>query len=133
MTTIIFELIRYVIFIIIGVFSIKIYEEKKGRDGSYRSSLLFNLIWKTLMLFMLIGFDFLMQLLRSAQILRLGHTLIISMIFSYFGDILFGILIFKFIYKQKIQEYVIIISIIVLIEMILDNTIFYPLMYFISF
>lgn len=131
--TYIFELIRYVIFLIIGVFFIKFYVEKKGWDGSYRMSFLFNLIWKTLILFMLIGIDFLMQHLRSAKILRLGETIIIYMILSYFGDILFGILIFKFIYNQKIQESVIIISIIVLIEMILDNGIFYPLTFFISF
>lgn len=133
MTTIIFELIRYVIFIIIGVFFIKFYVEKKGWDGSYGKLLLFNLIWKTLMLFMLIGLDFLMQHFISAYILWIVEIIILTMILSYFGDILFGILIFKYIYTQKIQESVIIISIIVLIEMILDNVIFYPLMYFINF
>ncbi len=131
--TIIFELIRYVIFIIIGVFFIKFYVKKKGWYVSYRISLIMSLIWKTSILLVLIVINFLMQYFRSSKILRLGEIIIINMILSYFCDILFGTLVFKSFYNQKLEESIIIISIIVLIEMIIDNSILYPLMFLINF
>jgi len=124
-----FEIIRYVLFIIIGTILIKWYMQKKGREIAVKRILSFIIGWKTVMLFVLIGTDILIEPLWRVDIFLYFYEVtflpIIMVIVTFIINILLGIVFFEIIFKQKMQE--IIIIIIVLIEMILDNSILFLL------
>ncbi len=124
-----FEIIRYVVFIIIGIILISWYMQKKGRECAIKRMLSFIIGWKTVMLFVLIGTDILIESLWRLDIYYYYSEVvtfpIIMVIIAFVINILLGIAFFEIIFKQKMQE--IIIIIIVLIELILDNSILYLL------
>ena len=124
-----FEIIRYVVFIIIGIILINWYMQKKGRENAVKRMLFFIIGWKTIMLFVLIGTDILIESLWRVDIFSHYYEVtiipIIMVIVAFIINILLGIAFFEIIFKQKMQE--IIIIIIVLIELILDNSILYLL------
>lgn len=137
----IFEISRYIAFIIIGIILIIWYLKKKGWDVSYKTSLIFNFIWKTLIFFIFLGIDL---LLEEYCLIYYDHSNYISynseiiylliMILRFFINIFLGIAFFKIIYKQKMQESTVIILMIVVIEIILENIILlvYPFLYYLS-
>jgi len=135
---IIFEISRYIIFIIIGIILIIWYFKKKGWDGSFKTSLIFNFIWKTLIFFIFLGFDLLIEeywLSNNYYIFFYIEIIyLLITILRFFINIFLGITFFKIIYKQKMQESTVIILIIVIIEIILENIILsvYPFLYYLS-
>lgn len=134
---IIFEISRYIIFIIIGIILIIWYLKKKGWDGSFKTSLIFNFIWKTLIFFIFLGFDLLIEEWLSNNYYIFFYIEIIYLLITilrFFINIFLGITFFKIIYKQKMQESTVIILIIVIIEIILENIILsvYPFLYYLS-
>ena len=134
----IFEISRYIVFTIIGIILIIWYLKKKGWDGSFKTSLIFNFIWKTLIFFIFLGFDLLIEeYWLSNNYYNFFYNEIIYlliMILRFFINIFLGITFFKIIYKQKMQESTVIILIIVIIEIILENVILlvYPFLYYLS-
>lgn len=123
------EFVRYFIILIIGMISIKWFEEKKGWKNSFRLSLLLILSWKTLMLFILIGMNlvldlFLLDVFLNVYELYIVYPIMLVLI-SFFINIILGVKFFKFVYKQKTQESIVVILIIVFIEMILESIFLY--------
>jgi len=117
------EILRYIIFLVMGIIFTKWYVEKKAWDGSYRISLTFNLIWKTINFFVLITINLTLEYFWFVFLLKSGEVMILTIITTiswFFLNIFLGIIIFKIIYKQKMQESIILIIIIVIIEMFLD-------------
>ena len=117
------EILRYIIFLVMGIIFTKWYVEKKAWDGSYRISLTFNLIWKTINFFVLITINLTLEYFWLVFLLKSGEVMILTVIKTiswFFLNIFLGIIIFKIIYKQKMQESIILIIIIVIIEMFLD-------------
>jgi hypothetical protein len=123
---IVFEFIRYFIIILVGLVLIKWYERKKGWETQFKTSLLSILYWKTLMLFILIGINSLLEFLSVDLLYDLYFFYpILLIVVSFFINIFLGVKIFKFEYKQNIQESIVIILIIVIIELILESILFY--------
>ena len=132
---IIFLLVSYTLFIIIGIFFIKWYIPKKGWDKSIKKMCIFVITWKTVMLFLFIGAAFLNDFIWSwsaADFYRytdsaLFHTISMEITLSIINCLL-GILFFEIIFKQIMQEVIIII--IVIAEMVIDYCVLYPIFYF---
>jgi len=126
---IVFELVRYIIIVIIGIILIKWYERKKGWEHQFRTSLLFILCWKTIMLFILTGMNLILDLFLLDVFLNVNDLFIVYplmlVLLSFFINILLGISFFKLVYNQKNQESIVIILIIVIIEMILESILLY--------
>lgn len=119
------EIVRYFIIMIIGIISIKWFERKKGWEISFGISLLFIFSWKTIMIFLLISMNLLLdQFLLEVYEFYIVY-LIMMILISFSINILLGVRLFKLVYNQKIQESIVIILIIVIIEMILESVILY--------
>ncbi|MFX0167627.1 MAG: hypothetical protein ACFE9V_20080 [Candidatus Hodarchaeota archaeon] len=129
---IVFEFIRYFLNIIVGILLVKWYERKKGWENRFKTSLLFILWWKTLMLFILIGinlfFDFFEVVFPQLFYELYFLYPILLIVVSFFTNIILGVYILKFVYKQITQESVVIILIIVIIEMILESILLYSIL-----
>ena len=125
---IIFELVRYIIIIIIGIILIRWYERKKGWEKKFRTSLLFILCWRTLMFIILILMNLILDLafLNVYELYIIYPIILVSV--SFFVNILLGVYIFKNAYRQKMQESIVLILIIVIIEMILENILLYSIL-----
>jgi len=136
MMNIIFEISRYIIFIIIGIILIIWYWKKKGWDVSFKVSLIFIFIWKTIIFFIFLGIDLLIEEYWIISYYYFYDEIIylLIMIFRFFINIFLGITFLKIIYKQKMQESIVIILMIVIIEIILENIILlvYPFLYFLT-
>ena len=122
---IILEMVRYFIIIIIGIVSIKWFERKKGWKNSFIKSLLFIFCWKTIMLFLLISTNLLLDILLLEVYEFYIIYLIMTILISFSFNIILGVRLFKAAYNQKIQESIVIILIIVIIEMILESVLLY--------
>lgn len=122
---IILEIVRYFIIIIIGIVSIKWFERKKGWENSSGRLLFFIFCWKTIMLFLLISMNLLLDhfLLEVYEFYIVYPIMLVLISFSI--NILLGVRLFKLVYNQKIQEAIVVILIIVIIEMILESVILY--------
>lgn len=119
------EIVRYFIIMIIGIISIKWFERKKGWENSFGISLLFIFSWKTIMIFLLISMNLLLdQFLLEVYEFYIVY-LIMMILISFSINILLGVRLFKLVYNQKIQESIVIILIIVIIEMILESVFLY--------
>jgi hypothetical protein len=132
---IIFETSRYILFIIIGIILIIWYWKKKGWDVSFKLSLIFIIIWKTLIFFIFLGIDLLIEEYWITSYYFYDEIIyLLIMIFRFFSNIFLGIIFLKIIYKQKMQESIVIILMIVIIEIILENIILllYPFLYFLT-
>ena len=133
---IIFETSRYILFIIIGIILIIWYWKKKGWDVSFKVSLIFIIIWKTIILFLFLGIDLIIEEYWITDYYYFYDEIIylLIMILRFFINIFLGIAFLKIISKQKMQESIIIILIIVIIEIILENIILllYPFLYFLT-
>ena len=125
---IITELIRYIIIVIIGIILVKWHEKKKGWEHPFKTSLYFIFCWRTVIFLILIMInlilDFTLNPLSQAYILYP----IIVVIPTFIVNIFLGVKIFKFVYKQNAQESLVIVLIIVIIEMILENFMFYVIL-----
>ncbi|MFX1390131.1 MAG: hypothetical protein ACFE9Z_08725 [Promethearchaeota archaeon] len=127
---ILFEVIRYVLYIIIGTFLIKWYSYKKGWEKSIIISLLFTIFWKViifnliLVLTLLIEFFLGFNLSNPAE--SYGISLILMMI-SFVLNISIGLLLFSKLFKQKIHESIVIILTIAIIELLTENILFYSI------
>ena len=125
---IITELLRYIIIIIIGIPLIRWYEKKKGWDQQFKSSLLFILCWRTLIFILVLFINYIFNIvLLNVYELHFFYPIILLLL-SFFINIFLGVKIFNFVYKQKIQESIVIIIIIVIIEMILESIILYSIL-----
>jgi len=119
------EIVRYFIIMIIGIISIKWFERKKGWENSFGISLLFIFSWKTILIFLLISMNLLLdQFLLEVYEFYIVY-LIMMILISFSINILLGVRLFKLVYNQKIQESIVIILIIVIIEMILESVFLY--------
>ena len=121
---IIYELISYILSVIIGIFLIKWYVEKKGWENSFGKCLIFVFFWKSIMFLILCG----LEILWEVDLAYLYAAIIYSitmLIISFFINICLGILFFELVLKQKMIESIVIILIIVIIEMILENIVLY--------
>lgn len=126
---IIFELLRYFVIMVVGIVLIKWYERKKGWEFQFRTSLLYIFCWKTVMLFILIGVNFLLDFFSLDLLYDLYFLYpILLVVISFFVNIFLGVNIFKFVYNQKTQESLVIILIIVFIEMILESILLYSIL-----
>lgn len=123
-----FELLRYFVIMVVGIVLIRWYERKKGWEFQFRNSLFCILWWKTVMLFILIGLNFLLDFF-SLDLFYAFFFLypILLVVVSFLVNIFLGVNIFKFVYNQKTQESLVIILIIVLIEMILETILLYSI------
>ena len=128
---VIYELIRYLIILIVGILLIKWYDIKKGWEKPLRISILYIFCWKTSMLFVFLGMNFLINLfLLLLETYSLFYQLYIfypiMLVFqSFFINLIIGIAFSKLIYKQTIQESLVVILIIVIIEIIIESYIMY--------
>ncbi len=128
---VIYELVRYLIILIIGILLIKWYDIKKGWEKPLRISILYIFSWKTSMLFIFLGMNFLINLFLSLlEIYSTFYDLyilypIMLVLQSFFINLILGIAFSKLIYKQTIQESVVIILIIIIIEIIIESFILY--------
>ncbi len=133
---IIFQISLYIIFMIIGIILVTWYLKKKGWDGSLKLSLTFNFIWKTIIFFIFIGIDLLIEenWLTNSYSIYVEIIFLPIMILRFFINILLGKTLFEIIYRQKKQESIIIILIIVILELILESIILllYPLLYLLT-
>jgi hypothetical protein len=124
-----FEFIRYFIIILIGLVLIRWYERKKGWDNQFKTSLAFILCWKTLMFFILISINSLLDFFSVDLLYDLYFFYpILLVIVSFFVNIFLGVKLFNIVFKQKTQESIVIILIIVIIEMILESILFYSIL-----
>ncbi|MFW9875800.1 MAG: hypothetical protein ACFFG0_22070 [Candidatus Thorarchaeota archaeon] len=126
-----FQIISYAFFIIVGIIFIKWYIPKKGWDKSIKKMLIFVISWKTVMLFLLIGTAFLKDFIWSVDIYIYSINIIINTVAMettlFIINCLLGILFFEIIFKQVMQEVIIII--IVFVETIIGYGILYPIFY----
>lgn len=128
---IILEIIRFISFIIVGFIIFRWYIRKKGLEYNVKSILLFIVSWKTIMFFILIGIDYII----NEQIGRLDDYYYYAIVFFpkmlmilvFIINLLLGILLFEIIFKKIIHE--IIIIVIVILEMILDNFVLFPIFF----
>jgi len=118
----IFEITRYIFFLIIGIILIEWYIKKKGWENSISKSLIYVFTWKTIMLFIYLGIDFIID--PEAFF----YSSIIMLLISFFINIFLAIIFFKLIFKQKIIESIVIILIIVIIEIILESFLLYTIL-----
>lgn len=124
---ILYELVRYILSIIIGIFLIRWYIEKKGWENSFGNCLFFIFSWKSIMFFILCG----LEILWDVDLDYLYATIIYSitvLTISFFINICLGTVFFGLILKQKLIESIVIILIIIIIELILENIILYSLL-----
>ncbi len=125
---IITELLRYIIIIIIGIILIRWYERKKGWNPRFRTSLLFILGWRTLIFIFVLIITFYLDLAFLNEFSLYFIYSIILVILSFFISIFLGVKIFNLVFRQKMQESIVIILIITIIEMILENFILYSIL-----
>lgn len=122
---IVIELVRYASILMIGIILIVWYERKKGWNIQFKISFFFIFCWKSLMFIILISINLIYDLVFY-NIYELHFVYpIISVVVSFFINILLGVKIFKYVYNQKIQESIVIVLIIVIIEMILESIFLY--------
>ncbi len=125
---IITELLRYIIIIIIGIILIRWYERKKGWNPRFRTSLLFILGWRTLIFIFVLIITFYLDLAFLNEFSLYFIYSIILVILSFFISIFLGVKIFNLVFRQKMQESIVIILIITIIEMILESIILYSIL-----
>ena len=125
---IVFELLRYIIIVIIGIILSIWYERKKGWEFQFRATLLFILCWRTLMFIILITINLILDLAFLNVYELIFIYPIILVIVSFFINILLGVYIFKNVYRQKMQESIVLILIIVILEMILESILLYSIL-----
>lgn len=125
---IVFELARYTIILIIGIILTIWYERKKGWENQFRISFFFILCWKTLMFIILIIMNCILDLVFYNVYELYFIYPIILVVVSFLINVIFGVKFFRLIYKQKIQESIVIILIIVILEMIIESILFYSLL-----
>ena len=121
---VIYELLRNIIIVIIGIILINWYERKKGWVYRFRISLFFIICWRTVIFLIVIIMNLTLDLFFESYLLDI-FNLIIPVIVTFFINIYLGVKIFTFIYKKNTQDSLIIILIIVIIEMILESFLFY--------
>ncbi|MFX1379153.1 MAG: hypothetical protein ACFFA4_08650 [Promethearchaeota archaeon] len=123
-----FQLLGFLFFIITGFFIFKWYLHKKGLEYDIKRIIIFIGVWKTIMLFILIWTDYMNDQIGKIdpfyhyEILFLPNILVII---SFVINFLLGILLFEIIFKDLRHEVIIII--IVILEMIFNNCILFPL------
>ena len=118
-----FEITCYIFFLIIGIILIEWYIKKKGWENSISKSLIYVFTWKTIMLFIYLGIDFIID---PEDIF---YSSIIMLLISFFINTFLAIIFFKLIFKQKMIESIVIILIIVIIELILESIILYSILF----
>lgn len=124
------EILRYIILIIIGTALINWYDKKKGWEHSFRTSLFFILIWRTIIFLLIILMNFtLVPFLEETPMDYYLFYPITFIIIILFGNIYIGINLFKIMFKQKNYESLYIILIIVIIEIILESFFFYVILF----
>lgn len=114
-----FEIIRYILFLIVGIILIEWYIKKKGWENSISKSSFYVFTWKTLMLFIYIGIGF---IINPESII---YSSIIMLLISFFINIFLAVIFFKLFFKQNTIESIVIILIIVIIEIILEIILLY--------
>lgn len=129
---ILFELICFTFYIIIGTILVKWYTNKKGWESSLDTSLLFTVCWKLIMFTLIIGLKLLIEFFWSINLanpLESYNFSLILMIVFFTLNILLGTLLFKNVFKKNSQESIFIILTIVIIELLIENLILYFIMY----
>jgi len=124
---IITELLSNIIIVIIGIILINWYERKKGWDYRFRTSLYYILFWRTVLFLIFIMMNLILDPFTEFFQFYIFYP-IIFVIVTFFINILLGVKIFTFVYKQNAQESLVIILIIVIIEMILESFLFYAVL-----
>jgi len=129
---ILFEIICYIFYIVIGTILIRWYTYKKGWEKSLDTSLLFTICWKIIMLSLIIGLTLLIEFFLgidfSNPFQSYGFSLIL-MIVSFTLNIFLGLILFRNVFKHSIHESIVIILTIVIIEMITENVVLYFIMF----
>ena len=123
MMILIFGLVRFISFLVIGLFLFKWYSKKKGWDE--KSQLYYIFSWISIIALLQISLDFLMGSLNILEPWISTLFFILIVIVSFFFNILIGYLLFKHFYNEDKQEAVIIILIIVVSEIIFENLVLY--------
>ncbi|TFF89310.1 MAG: hypothetical protein EU549_01050 [Promethearchaeota archaeon] len=122
------EILSYIIVIIIGIFLINWYDRKKWGKKRIKISFLFIIVWQTLMLGAIFLTNWFLEVIFIESLITYYYLIINPILLigvKFFLNIIIGSYLFKFFYKEPIQESIIIIIIIVLIMIILNNLLFY--------
>jgi len=129
---ILFEIICYILYIIMGTVLIRWYTYKKGWEKSLDTSLLFTICWKVIMLSIIIGLTLLIEFFLgidlSNPIQSYGLSLILMIVF-FTLNIFLGLILFRSAFKKNIHESIVIILTIVIIELITENVVLYFIMF----
>ena len=122
------EVLRYIIIIPIGIMFIRWYVRKKGWEHQFRNSIFFILCWRTLIFIIVLFMSYILDLaFLNVNEFNLFYPVIL-VILSFFINIFLGVNVFKLVYRQKIQESIVIILIITIVEMILESIILYSIL-----
>ncbi|KKN41391.1 hypothetical protein LCGC14_0723870 [marine sediment metagenome] len=128
---IILELLRFFSVVLIGIVIVKLYENKKGWEYPFRTSLLSIFIWRTIILVIILSMNLLLDLYLIDFLNNIDFSLylyihtIMLVVVSFLISSFLGIKIFKLIYKQDVQESLFITLIIVVVDLVLESIFFY--------
>ena len=128
---ILYTIIKFITFILIGFFLVRWIEKKKGWIYSVKTDIYLIISWKSIIIALLICLDLISEALFFPLLLSTSWIILIFffsfLLISFFFNLYIGFLLFKKFHKENKRDYILIILLIVIVEYIIDNLILYPI------